>query len=181
MKEAGLQRRYQNDPTINAHVRRLMALAFVPPEDIVAVFEELEKNVDPCLEPVLDYLEDYYVGRRARVGRKDPRFPISWWNVYNRTLHDQPRTNNSAEAGHRRFQSELALSHPSIWHFIDTLRKTQKVRDVEYDHIETCVASNTKKPKYAKLDARLQAIVRDYANRTPMDYLRAISHNLCRV
>ena len=85
----------------------LIALAFIPPVDIVRAFEELEEYVDPTLELVLEYLEDNYIGRRQRQGRKNPRFPITLWNVYNRTLNNEPRTNNSAEAGHRCFQAEL--------------------------------------------------------------------------
>lgn len=180
VRGTGLQREYHSNATINLHVRMLVALAFVPPNDVVKIFEELEEYVDPSLEPILEYLEDNYIGRRHRSGRKSPRFPIAWWNVYERTLNEQPRTNNSAEAGHRRFSSELALSHPSIWHFIDTLRKTQKTRDIEYDHIEGGAAPNAKKPKYVRLDARVRTIVLDYSNRRPINYLRAISHNICR-
>ena len=126
----------------------LIALAFIPPVDIVRAFEELEEYVDPTLELVLEYLEDNYIGRRQRQGRKNPRFPITLWNVYNRTLNNEPRTNNSAEAGHRRFQAELNSSHPSIRRFIDNLRRAQKARDVDYTQLEAGSEPTAKRAKY---------------------------------
>ena len=91
---------YEEDPRINLQVRMVIALAFVPPSDTAAVFEEVEGYVDNRLEALLEYIEDYYVGRRSRNGRKQPRFRIEWWNVYERTINKDPRTNNYAEAGH---------------------------------------------------------------------------------
>ncbi len=51
------------------------------------------------------------------------------WNVYDRVLNDQDRTNNHAEAAHRRVQTELGMDHPTIWKLIDGLQKVQKGRE----------------------------------------------------
>ena len=89
---------------------------------------------------------------------------MAWWNVYDRTTNDEPRTNNSDEADHRRFQSELNMSHPSLWRFINILRRTQKARDLEYHQLEAGAQPTAKKPKYVRLDARLRTMVLDYEN-----------------
>ncbi|KAK9701824.1 Zinc knuckle [Popillia japonica] len=84
-----------------------------------------EKSPDD-VQPILDWFEDHYVGRlnRRGNGRRQPLFPHEMWNFYNRTLTQQDRTNNHAEAAHR-LQRELGMDHPTIWKLIDGLRKVQ--------------------------------------------------------
>jgi len=93
---------YENDATINLQVRVITALVFVPAVDVPAVFVELRVYVNARLDEIMDYVEDNYVGRRSRNGRKRPRFVVDWWNVYDRTLNGDPRTNDHAEAGDRK-------------------------------------------------------------------------------
>ena len=116
--------------------------------------------------PILDYIEDFYIGRRQRrgTGRRNPRFPKSWWNVYERTLNNDPRTNNCAKAGHRRLQSEFDNAHPTLWTFITTLRKSQKLRDVEYTACKAGSGGRTKKRKYELMDDRIRRIVAAYTS-----------------
>lgn len=57
--------------------------------------------------------------------------------MYERTVNRQPRTNNNAEAGHRRFQVEITVFHPTKCRFIDVLRKSQKTQDNKYDQLES--------------------------------------------
>lgn len=56
----------------------ITALAFVPPEDVATYFETLSMEIEvvfPSLQPILDWLESYYIGmlRREDV-RKIPAF-----------------------------------------------------------------------------------------------------------
>ncbi|KAG8238222.1 hypothetical protein J437_LFUL017251 [Ladona fulva] len=44
------------------------------------------------------------------------------WNLYNRVLNGEIRTNSYAEAAHRRLQAELGMDYPSIRKFIDGLQ-----------------------------------------------------------
>jgi len=45
-------------------------------------------NVLPELQPVVDWLEDNYIGRLNRNGsRRRPIFPVVMWNMYDRTLN----------------------------------------------------------------------------------------------
>ena len=72
-----------------------------------------------------------YIGIYNRRGscRKAPLFPQDMWSQYETTLNDEDRTNNHAEAAHRRIAFELGAHHPTIWKFMGTLMKLQKGRD----------------------------------------------------
>lgn len=140
---------------------------------------KLQEYVDPRLEFVLEYIEDTYVGRPTRNGaRKKPRFEIEWWNVYSRTLRRDPRTNNCAEAGHRKLQQEFSFSHPTLWQFITTLRRCQRARDLEYTQMEAGGEGPKKRRKYVSVDERIYRVVADFPNRSIIEYLRGIAYNL---
>lgn len=71
----------------------ITALAFVPPNDVPLYFEQLSELLEvtyPELQPLLDWLEIYYIGSLRREGvRRTPSFPIPTWNLYNRVLNQQ--------------------------------------------------------------------------------------------
>ena len=93
-------------------------------------------NVLPELQPVVDWLEDNYIGRLNRNGsRRRPIFPVAMLNMYDRTINGLDRTNGNAEAAHRRLQSVLQMDHPSIWTLICSLRQVQKERDILYEQM----------------------------------------------
>lgn len=70
----------------------ITALAFVPPEDVASRFEQLSEELEryqPRLQPILDWLETFYIGMLRREGIRSPVFPIPTWNLYNRVLAQQ--------------------------------------------------------------------------------------------
>ncbi|KAK5644913.1 hypothetical protein RI129_006213 [Pyrocoelia pectoralis] len=99
------------------------------------------------------------------------------WNVYERTLAGNDRTNNFVEAAHRRMQNELGVDHPTMWKFIDGIRKVQSGRDVYYEAYVRGEEPVPKRRKYIQADRRILHIVQDFENRTTNEYLRGIAHN----
>lgn len=62
-------------------VRRLVNLAYLPPSNVTAAYEELVDDVLLELEPYLDYHEDIWIGRiRANGSRRQSRYPLTVWN-----------------------------------------------------------------------------------------------------
>ena len=73
----------------------------------------------------MDYFEDTYIGRRRPNRRATPRFLIDLWNMHFRTINELMRTNNQAEAWHRRLKPVIQCEHPSLWIFIQSLQKEE--------------------------------------------------------
>ncbi|KAI1697099.1 hypothetical protein DdX_18696 [Ditylenchus destructor] len=101
-------------------------------------------------------------------------------SVYQRTLDGEGRTNNHAEAAHRRLQTELAHDHPTLWALIDGLKKAQAARDVEYEEFVRGDAPPQKRQKFQMADARVLGILEDYENRTHIEILKGISQSYGR-
>lgn len=177
--ELGLINRYNNEAQFALYAKMVLALAFVPIEDINNAVLSLSDSVPDDVQPILDWFEDNYVGRMNRRGngRRQPLFPHDMWNVYNRTLNQQDRTNNHVEAAHRRLQTELGMDHPTIWKLIDGFRKVQTNRDIYYEQLVAGHNPTVKLKKYRDADLRILTIVRDYGNRDTIEYLRGIAHN----
>ena len=126
-----------------------MSIAYAPSDKIEACVDALGGVMPEELQPLLHWFEDYYVGRPDRRGRRArPRFSPSMWSVYERTLNSEDRTNNHAEAGHRRLQEELGVEHPTLWRFIDCLRVVQKGGDHFYESLVTGHHASEKLLKY---------------------------------
>ncbi len=179
---AGLAMRYGNDDDFALRLRQIPAVAFLPSDDVSVVFDQLQdQDYFPAeLEPILSYFERTYIGRPygRNNRRRVPTFPIPTWNQYQRTLDGEARTNNACEAWHRSFNAQVAVSHPSIWKFVECLkRESALVRLDLVQHNRGDAPPPRKNKKYAAVAQRILTIVRDHAHRNVRDYLRGIAHN----
>ena len=178
IQECGFQRRYQEDSDFALKLRMLPALAFVPVEEVVDAFEILMDFLPLEISPVAEYFENTYVGRRQRRGRREPIFNIHIWNMYQRTADELPRTNNSVEGWHRSLQANFGSSHPTIWKFIGCLQREQALQQLHVTQILAGHQSQPVRKKYAELHVRILDTIHKYRDRTILNYLRLIAHNL---
>lgn len=178
VQEHGLQNDYiQEDFSI--FIRMMAAIAFVPVDDVVAAFDTLiDTGYPDHAEPVVNYFEDNFIGRPDRRGhRRNPVFPLTLWNVNQRVAESLPRTNNSVEGWHCGFQSSLQCTHPTLWKLLAHLKKETDLHKLTAVHL---LAGQAYKPKrvYRISNERIVNIVADYSNRTYLEFLRGIAHNL---
>lgn len=184
-----LMHRYNTESNFALQARMIPALAFIPIDELGNALDALRgfteeevdepiPSIDVALIPVLDYFEDNYVGRLLRKNRRaQPKFKPQMWSCYERTLNDEARTNNYAEAAHRRLQAEFGVDHPTLWKFIDGLRTVQKSIDQIYEEFVRGDEPPRKRNKYQQADARILTIVEDFENREMNEYLRGIASN----
>jgi len=128
LSENGLLQCYSAEPQFALHARMIVALAFVPIHNLNDAFDALSNELPNELRPILNWLEDNYIGGPGRNNRRSlpALLPPEIWSMYQRTISGIDRTNDHAEAAHRRLKRELDVVHPSIWKFTDGLRRVQK-------------------------------------------------------
>jgi len=180
MNEMGFASRYKNDADFSIFIKMIVALSFVPIDNLDAAIQQLGDDLPECLQPLLDWFEDNYVGRvnRNGRGRRPALFPPHIWNLHQRVLNGQDRTNNHAEAANRRLNVEMGVQNPSLWSFIDCLRKVQAGRDVFYNQLEAGKSPPKKLKKFIDADKRILKIVQSYETRTKISFLRGIAQNI---
>ncbi|XP_052125880.1 uncharacterized protein LOC113214494 [Frankliniella occidentalis] len=123
LQELGLQVAYRDEENTEVRdtFRQVVGCAFVPTEDVAASFQEARANIPNSMRPFTKYFaETYVLGKRAQGGRRavPPRYPPDQWNQYEAVLSDDPRTNNTMEAWHNRFQTMVGKSHPALYTLI---------------------------------------------------------------
>jgi hypothetical protein len=109
-----------NDRNLKAMINRVRSnnndygkaqcLAFVPVDDVIKAFTCIKELADNQLDDFMNYFENTYIGKKKNAEstkRQVPMFPIRLWNVYDRVLNDEPRTNNGIEAWHSAFNVKL--------------------------------------------------------------------------
>jgi len=133
IQNEGLANNYRDNEHVRMFTKMLLALSFVPPEDVPGSFDVLNDNRPDELAPIYDYWEDNYIGWLRRNRRAAPTFPVALWNMRLRVADGLPRTNNSVEGWHHAFQTSVSCHHPNIYKLIEHSK-------AEQDHTEQLVA-----------------------------------------
>ena len=132
LKQIGLQGLYNSNPDFALSAKMITALCFVSVSLLDTYIDALSDDLPSKLHFLLNWCEDNYIGRPMQrgTGRRSPLFSLEMWNRCNRTVAGRDRTNNHAEAAHRKMYTELGVYYPNTWKFIDGLKKIQKGKDV---------------------------------------------------
>lgn len=159
----------------------VVAQAFVPINSLDDVFDTLQEHIAenyPELGRVLDWFETYYLGPRGRNGaRRQALFPKEMWNVYDRVINNNDRTNNYCEAAHRRLHKQLCMDHPSIWKFIGGIKQIQKGKDKNYEEMVAGAPPAAKRRPVQRVNERVREIVLGgLAARTHLEYLGGLAN-----
>jgi hypothetical protein len=99
---------------------------------VVRAFNIVKQDACSEYQPIIQYLEKYYIGELVsskRELRKVPHFPIPTWNVHDRTLERRARTQNNQEAWHGIFAKNIKRC-PDFRSLVEYTKKEQKVTEI---------------------------------------------------
>lgn len=179
--ELGMRSDYDENDELRGMIRCLPALAYVREEDVVDSFELLAESMPQHdrMPELLSYFEHTYIrGRRLR-GRGDnyasALFPPDTWNKYLDVIGGIARTNNTVEGWHHALQSLFSCHHPTMWTFLDGLRKDCQLHKASV--LQSCTGTEQRpKRKYAELSRRISNIVERYESMDRLLYLRSLAY-----
>lgn len=182
-------RREENEQ-MRTDFHALIAVAFVPVDDVEDVFDELAEDSALILDVIFKHVEDYYIRGRLRPRRRGgrvrvrgaPRFPPAIWNCYDRTVEGLPRTTNTCEAWHRRLGTLVGKHHPSLYVFLSQLQEEIGEVDVQIMRAEGGHSPIKRRSALEAAADRINRIVERYQeykdDEDRVSYVRAIGHNL---
>ena len=177
VQEFGLQRKYQEDPIFALQIRMIAALAFAPQSDVPELFNQLMMQLPTEAYNVALYFESTYIGRRlANSSIVLPSlFPLEMWNNQQSVQQGLPRTTNAVEAWHRSFSCLVSCNHPSIWLFLEKLKKEQGLVEIK----QTFYLTGREPPK-RKLDLDYERalinLVEGYLTRDKLEFLKGVAY-----
>lgn len=196
----GLKVPFNRIPEVRVTIQCLLALPFIPLDDIEEVFDlivlnspqpddvhNIPEDVIEHLIDLLNYVDRVYVKGISARGRRravQPRFPPKIWNLYQLTLTKQQRSTNTVEGWHSRFQRIIVQHHSGIWRFIEHLKKDENENQVMMTQL---LAGHTRirhavKGVVKRNQEQIEIIVGNYATykeeENVLTYLKAIGYKL---
>ena len=102
-------------------------------------------------------------------------FSIDLWNMYNRTTQSSIRTNNAAEAYHRRIGAVFQCAHPTLWVFLQKL--VDEENSIHATVLQIKAGQPPKKPKNLRFEQRLLNLIStQYSN--ILAHIDSIAYNI---
>ncbi|CAF3455257.1 unnamed protein product [Rotaria sp. Silwood1] len=86
VQNKGLATNYREDESFGLNIKKLIALAFVPVDEVTTAFDLIADQLDDDTDDLLDYFEKTWIG----TGRKKPQFDHKLWNIHDRVIAGVP-------------------------------------------------------------------------------------------
>ena len=171
------------DPNFRLAFKKVQALAYIPIEGVIDGFLLIQKESPKSFNPILKWLENNYIGKLegcSTTARKEPRFPIKVWNVYERVKKDLPRTNNLVESWYSVINADTR-KNLTVNKTVELCRKEQGNMEAEF---QKCI-SGDKQPKPPNSrrtrEENIKRIVMNYKRAHLADNLLGLANNMGEV
>ena len=171
----GLSASYTSDHRVRRFIKGLMALPFVPLDQIQHALDILRADLPPPgseNRPLIDRLEQYF----HRTWINGPFPPLIWNCHQNFSL----RTTNHVEGWHRKLNAKIKVAHPTIYKFIRHMQEEESSSSNRMLELDNGHRLMPMVKKYKDLNRRLVIVTTEFNNyeRTLEAFLEAISNFL---
>lgn len=164
---------YNSNSCFNFQVRLIMALAFVPSNDIQAMGDKLlnyfeRENSCENTYVLFQWFKKKFINAETCSINHRPEV----WSVYMRVKKNLPRTTNSMEGFHRHLNNVCETNHPSILTLGKELVNEQFFSEKKINESLKNIRKNL--AKHSKKDEDLVEVIDYYKELYDIEYLKAI-------
>ena len=146
------------------------AIAFVDLGDVLDTWTLLKPTLPSEMEAFAEYYERTWVG----TDTTSPLFSPWIWNQRDAVMAGLPRSSNIAEGWHNGFRSLMGCTNPTIWRFIDVLKKEQDLTDWKIAQKLMRQPPPPRQKKWLDYDRRLNAVIDSYDDYERLDFLKCV-------
>ncbi|CAK5085730.1 unnamed protein product [Meloidogyne enterolobii] len=176
LAEEDLIQKYRSDPVFAECVRMFTGLAFVPVPHLTNAIQHLNAAILPELDQFIGWFLLNYTGVPLPDGTLTrAKFPIEFWNVYDRLIYDVEYIN--VESAYRRLHTIFSCANPNIWRFIEVLRTEQRGRDADFERSLMGEDPPPKKKRYIITERRIMNLIERFDPRNITEFLRGIAQS----
>jgi hypothetical protein len=179
--ELKCKKQYDSDPEFALNCRVLLALAFVPVNEVGRHFDSIVQAeiIPDKARGLISYFESTYVGKLLPSGKRSkPLFKTKTWNCYDAVLADGDLTNNKAEASFGSMQSDSRAKSKNIWKLLDLLKSDYEYNELKYRQAQAGDSGVPKKKGYRNFAEHRKNIVADKSSYAELEYLQAVAKNI---
>ncbi|XP_078518886.1 uncharacterized protein LOC144784070 [Lissotriton helveticus] len=184
LQKTPLVTEYSTDSKLQVELKKLTALCFVPPESVDEYYTAITESDyyltnEDKLAPILNYMEDTWIGHLGRSGRRrKPRFHVEWWNCYSSCLQGEAKTNNAIEGWHNSFNHLIGKPHPNFYSFLETLKKEQSFQEMRLSQTLTGSLNSRITQRTKDMSERLLGLLQQFSLCVALDYLENLANIL---
>ena len=149
IESVGLAKEYQEDTDVRIILKSFVALAIIPEEDIYLGFQKktAAKMQNEKIAEFVSYFEATWLGEKNLRGRQTgASFLPQIWCQFENAKEMRQKTINAVEVWHRAIKGSLGYVHPTIFKFIDFLRREQSATENKL----VCLQAGKEFPKNAR-------------------------------
>ncbi|KXJ18324.1 uncharacterized protein LOC110232572 [Exaiptasia diaphana] len=142
----GLQAAYHEDRAAQTFLRNVMALPYIPADDIEEMFNRLHEqaNQNDSLLNLLQYVRKTWI----YANRWDP----TTWSAYRRNI----RTNNDIEGWHNRINQQASNRHQlPFYELVKLLHKKAKTVDLQVELVSQRKLTRIQRKQYLELQSHI--------------------------
>ena len=154
IQELGLQQQYNNDRGTYQYLRQIMALAFLPEDEIEPMFEHLKAQAaTDQLRQFVEYVSQTWIHNQT--------WPLSSWSVYMMAI----RSNNDIEGWHHGLHRRASGKwHMPFYMLLDLLHQEARLTALRIHLVSEKKLKRTQRAKYRSLQAKVFALWDDFSH-----------------
>lgn len=183
LQKTGLTKGYNKFLKIQIAFRQTEALAFLPPEDVRKGLAALRGNAPRSMGDFFDYVDKVYVSgtqkvkRNGEIERTCPRYSPDFWSMKSNTENGYPRTSNSIEGFHNKFNRLIDKSASKFYAVVEAFRQEERSTSADYLRVLQDEPLSRTTAKNIKREQKLRKLVETYDKTDVpiLEYLQAVA------